>query len=245
MAYAMILKGGSSVDLDVITASASDILSGKVTVDVEGEAVTGTMPNNGAVTKSLAAGESYTITKGFHDGSGKVTANSLASQTSGTATAADIVSGKTAWVGGNKLTGTKVNPVWTGWKQICKHENVSVNMDTDREYSYDLGADLAKYNTFIFRVVETTGTSSGTKGTYTTQHTFVCTRKADDTSKHTITPDKTSNAYDDCVYRDVEYSVGVTSDCTTCEVSLCYDGDSETTTRYAWFEVVLIAAMNL
>lgn len=157
---------------------------------------------------------------------------------------------RTISCGGKAMTsdiiiGAIPTQVWTGWKQICKHENVAVNMDTDYEYSYNLGADLAKYNTFIFRVVETTGTSSGTKGTYTTQHTFVCTRKADDTSKHTITPGKTSNAYDDCVYRDVEYSVGVTSDCTTCEVSLCYDGDSETTTRYAWFEVVLIAALTL
>lgn len=62
--------------------------------------------NQGAKTASLNAGGSYTIPKGYHNGSGKVTANSLSSQTSGTAAAGDILSGKTAWVGGSKITGT-------------------------------------------------------------------------------------------------------------------------------------------
>ena len=64
------------------------------------------MPNKGAVTASLNCGGSYTIPEGYHNGSGKVTANSLASQTSANATAGDIISGKTAWVNGNKITGT-------------------------------------------------------------------------------------------------------------------------------------------
>ena len=72
----------------------------------KGQLVTGTMANNGAVSKTLNAGQSYTIPAGYHNGSGKVTANSLASQTSATATAADIASGKTAWVNGNRITGT-------------------------------------------------------------------------------------------------------------------------------------------
>lgn len=157
---------------------------------------------------------------------------------------------RTISCGGKAMTsdiiiGAIPTQVWTGWKQICKHENVAVNMDNEAEYSYDLGADFAKYNTFIFRVVETTGKSSGEKGTYVTQHTFICTQKADDTSKHTITPGRTSNSTDKYVYRDVEYSVFVGSDCRTCEVDLYYDGESETKTMYAWFEVVLIAALTL
>ena len=67
--------------------------------------LTGTMANRGAITSNLNAGGSYTIPAGYHNGSGKVTANSLASQTSATATSADILTGKTAWVNGNKLTG--------------------------------------------------------------------------------------------------------------------------------------------
>lgn len=73
---------------------------------VNGVKVTGTMANRGAVSQALNAGGSYTIPAGYHNGSGNITANSLASQTSATATATDIASGKTAWVNGSKLTGT-------------------------------------------------------------------------------------------------------------------------------------------
>ena len=65
------------------------------------------MTDNGAVSKALNCGGSYIIPKGYHNGSGKVTANTLASQTSATATAAHITEGKTAWVNGVKITGTR------------------------------------------------------------------------------------------------------------------------------------------
>ncbi|WP_349944373.1 glycine-rich domain-containing protein [Lacrimispora sp. BS-2] len=65
----------------------------------------GSMVNHGAVSLSLNAGASYTVPAGFHNGGGKVTVNSLASQTSATATAAQILNGQTAWVNGSKLTG--------------------------------------------------------------------------------------------------------------------------------------------
>ena len=91
--------------VNVGTATASQILSGKTAL-VKGQSVTGTMTNRGAVTTSLNAGGSYTIPAGYHNGSGKITANSLSSQTSATATAEDIASGKTAYVNGTKITGT-------------------------------------------------------------------------------------------------------------------------------------------
>lgn len=97
--------GGSSVDLDAITAGAGDILAGKTGIDPEGESLPGTMPNRGAVSQTLNAGGSYSIPQGYHNGSGKVTANSLASQTGGTAVAAHLLNGETAWVNGNRITG--------------------------------------------------------------------------------------------------------------------------------------------
>ena len=88
-------------------ATASQILSG-YTAYVNGSKITGTMTNRGAVSSSLNCGGSYTIPAGYHNGSGKVTANSLASQTSATATAAQILQGYTAWVNGTRLTGTMI-----------------------------------------------------------------------------------------------------------------------------------------
>ena len=86
------------------TAADGDVLSGK-TYWKDGAKRTGTMTNQGAKTAALNAGGSYAIPAGYHNGSGRVTANSLASQTSANAAAGHILSGKTAWVNGSKLTG--------------------------------------------------------------------------------------------------------------------------------------------
>ena len=68
------ITGTSTKDSDTSadTAAASEILRGK-TAHVKGNLVTGTMPNNGAVSGSIdtVAGQ-YTIPQGYHDGSGKV-----------------------------------------------------------------------------------------------------------------------------------------------------------------------------
>ena len=87
------------------TAADGDVLSGK-TYWKDGAKRIGTMANQGAKTAALNAGGSYAIPAGYHNGSGKVTANSLASQTSANAAAGHILSGKTAWVNGVKVTGT-------------------------------------------------------------------------------------------------------------------------------------------
>ncbi len=91
-----------------------DILAGKKAW-VNGNQITGTMANRGAVSQTLNAGGSYTIPEGYHNGSGKVTAASLASQTQATATAAQILTGQTAWVNGNKVTGSMGNRGNLNW----------------------------------------------------------------------------------------------------------------------------------
>lgn len=54
------------------TISADEVLSGEVGY-AAGSKVTGTMPNNGAVTGTISAkAQQYTVPQGYHDGSGKV-----------------------------------------------------------------------------------------------------------------------------------------------------------------------------
>lgn len=96
----------ASGSVDDVIFTSDKLLTGYSANNSDGEKVDGTMANKGAVTSSLNCGGSYTIPQGYHNGSGKVTANSLASQTSATATASQILSGATAYVNGNKITGT-------------------------------------------------------------------------------------------------------------------------------------------
>lgn len=98
--------GGGGNDLDVITAAAGDIRAGKVIVDKDGEPLTGTLVDNGSWSSSgLAAGASVTIPAGIHDGTGTVTAKSLADQTPGNLAAAKMLSGVYGYSNGTKVTG--------------------------------------------------------------------------------------------------------------------------------------------
>jgi len=61
-------------DTSSVTAGAADVLANKIIVDANGDTITGSMQNNGAVTKTLdTTTTSYTVPKGYHNGSGKVT----------------------------------------------------------------------------------------------------------------------------------------------------------------------------
>ena len=117
---------GSAVFYDTsgATASSGDILNGK--------SVIGTMTDNGAVSGSIAKADgAYTIPAGFHNGSGSVRISkeeqaklvsgniksgvtvlgisgksSVVDTSDATAAAGTIVSGKTAYINGTKVTGS-------------------------------------------------------------------------------------------------------------------------------------------
>ncbi|MFR2534184.1 MAG: hypothetical protein ACLS95_02990 [Clostridia bacterium] len=141
--------------LSQTNATADKILTGYKAYS-GGKLLTGTMVNRGAVSSSLNCGQSYTIPAGYHNGSGKVTANSLASQTVGTATANNLSNGVTAWVNGVKITGN----------------------GTDVNNSYQAGSNDA--STGKYTLVELgTGTSFDIKSVYSnysklTTSNFIC-----------------------------------------------------------------------
>lgn len=75
------ITGTNDFDMDTsnMTARASEILSGK-TAGVNGQTVTGEMPNRGAVSGTISDKSTpYTIPSGFHDGSGTVSIDSTES----------------------------------------------------------------------------------------------------------------------------------------------------------------------
>lgn len=130
-------------DVTSVTAVAGDVLTGKIIVASDGTVITGTMVNNGAVSKTLDVTTiTYTIPKGYHNGTGKVTlvletktvtptkAEQVITPEDGKvlskvtvnpipdayittddadATADDILEDKTAYVGGEKVTGGMSN----------------------------------------------------------------------------------------------------------------------------------------
>lgn len=112
--------GTNTYDADTsdATAVAAEILTGK-TAYKNGEKLTGTMPNRGAVAGSITtvAGE-YTVPQGYHDGSGKV---SIAATEQAKLIATNIregvtVLGVTGTMSGNegvKATAASVTPYTT------------------------------------------------------------------------------------------------------------------------------------
>lgn len=61
-------------DVTAVTTEAGDVLTGKIYVAADGQVITGTMANNGTTNKTLdVTTVSFTIPKGYHSGSGKVT----------------------------------------------------------------------------------------------------------------------------------------------------------------------------
>lgn len=72
------ITGTSTFDADTsdATATAAEILATK-TAYVNGNKITGSMPNRGAVTGTISTkAQQYTIQQGYHDGSGKVSISS-------------------------------------------------------------------------------------------------------------------------------------------------------------------------
>lgn len=97
-------------------ATEGQVLSGQTFYSTDPEnKLTGTMTNRGAVSGSVAAGGTYTIPAGYHNGSGKVTGGH--DTLSGNATVGNVLSGSTFYSNSatTKQTGTMTNRgAWNG-----------------------------------------------------------------------------------------------------------------------------------
>jgi len=160
-------------------AVVGDVLSGKTFANASNDALTGTMPNRGAVSQSLNCGDSYTIPAGYHNGNGKVTANSLASQTGvdqGYHPIAHgfVMSTYQGWVNGSKITGSMkdysgssaptVTPSGgTGNERIYFDQGrggFCDNVIVNRTNPYNAGVSAAQATTWTERIY---GVGSGAK----------------------------------------------------------------------------------
>lgn len=94
-------------DVSATTTTAADVLTGKVFTDSTGKVTTGIMTNNGTVSKTLdTTTTSYTIPKGYHSGSGKV---SISTETK-TATPTQLVQVISA-TSGKVLSSVEIDPI--------------------------------------------------------------------------------------------------------------------------------------
>lgn len=145
----------------VSITDASHLLTGDAIVTKNGEGtitstiLEGTMPNNGAITKTLEPEEEYTIPEGYHNGSGRIIAPNISAYVKDTtATSDDVVSGKwfyqadgqfvegTASLGGKCVSGILVTnyndgtPIECGFrpKFVCVSSMNTVGNVANTEY---------------------------------------------------------------------------------------------------------------
>lgn len=101
-------------DVTAVTTEAGDVLTGKIYVAADGQVITGTMANNGATNKTLdVTTVSFTIPKGYHSGSGKVTITLEEKSVTPTKSTQTVTP-----TGGKVLSKVTVNPIPDNYQDI-------------------------------------------------------------------------------------------------------------------------------
>ena len=115
-------------DVSSVTAAAGDVLTGKVYVLADGTVTTGTMPNNGTVSKTLDATTiTYTIPKGYHSGTGTVTITLETKTVTPTKSAQDITP-----TSGKVLSKVTVNPIPDNYIDTTDADATAANILVDK-----------------------------------------------------------------------------------------------------------------
>lgn len=110
-------------NVSAVTATASDVLANKIIVNSTGTNVAGTMPNIGAVSKTLDAtsgNQSYTVPSGYHNGSGTVSIT-LESKTATPSTSAQNIT-PTA---GKVLSKVTINAIPSAYQNVTNVDAVA------------------------------------------------------------------------------------------------------------------------
>ena len=115
-------------DVSSTNAAAGDVLTGKVYVLADGTVTTGTMPNNGTVSKTLDATTiTYTIPKGYHSGTGTVTITLETKTVTPTKSAQDITP-----TSGKVLSKVTVNPIPDNYIDTTDADATAANILVDK-----------------------------------------------------------------------------------------------------------------
>lgn len=153
-----VVTGTCPYDMDTseANATADEILFGK-TAGIKGSMVTGTMPNNGAVSGTISTKEEqYTVPRGYHDGSGKV---GIASAEKDKLIAENIRSGVTILGVEGMMSGTEgANPQAKTVTPATTQQEVMP--DTESGYNY-----LSQVTVLAIPYVETENSAGGITAT--------------------------------------------------------------------------------
>jgi hypothetical protein len=156
-------------------ATQADVLAPKTFSNGSSINLIGAMPNNGTISKVMNCGETFNLPKGYIDG-GTITVNSLASQTTATATAGDIIAPKTAIVNGVKITGTVINRdyqesatgTWTDGNGMLAFKIPTGAYVTEGAFGAGIAAPISYDPSFIAENIVNGKTVFGLAGTGTT-----------------------------------------------------------------------------
>mgnify|MGYP003571246256 CR=1 FL=1 len=234
-------------DVSSVNATAADVLSPKVIVTADGTTTTGTMANNGAVSRTLDAttgNQSYTVPAGHHNGNGTVSVV-LEEKSATPTTASQDITPTT----GKVLSKVTVNAIPGEFADTTDDDAVAANiLDGKKAHSYNstTGEAVAITGTMtnrgaVTQTLSTTSTSytipagyhngSGTVSISTETKTATPTKSSQDITPSTgkVLSKVTVNAIPDA-YQDVTNVDAEAGDVLTGKTIVAADGTEVTGT---------------
>lgn len=141
-------------DVTAVTAGAADVLTGKTIVAKDGTVTAGTMTNNGAVAKTLdTTTTSYTVPKGYHNGSGTVAINLEEKSATPTKESQSVTPSA-----GKVLSSVTINPIPDQFVDVTDTDAAASNILVGKTAAINAGTEAEP----DYKVVEGTMKDNGT-----------------------------------------------------------------------------------